>query len=130
MRALRALPPAQGIAAMQSINVFAITPAFMTTLFGTAAACLVLAGWAIWTRPPEAAYLIAGSLLYIAGVIVVTMVCNVPRNNALAALPATSADSPRHWTAYAAGWTLWNHVRAVTALIAAALLMVAYSLQR
>ncbi len=42
MRALARMPPAQGIAAMQSINVVAVTPVFMTALFGTAAACVVV----------------------------------------------------------------------------------------
>jgi uncharacterized membrane protein len=38
MKALARLQPAQGIAAMQSINAVAVNPAFMTALFGTAAA--------------------------------------------------------------------------------------------
>jgi uncharacterized membrane protein len=42
MKALARLPPAQGIAAMNSINVAVITPVFMTALFGTSAACLLL----------------------------------------------------------------------------------------
>ena len=37
MRALARVPPAQGIAAMHSINVVAVTPVFMTALFGTVA---------------------------------------------------------------------------------------------
>ncbi|MGH8722014.1 MAG: hypothetical protein ACREU4_08520, partial [Burkholderiales bacterium] len=43
MRALARLPPAQGIAAMQSINVAVIAPLFMLALFGTGLACAVLA---------------------------------------------------------------------------------------
>jgi uncharacterized membrane protein len=35
MPALARLPPPQGIAAMKSVNVFAVTPVFMTALFGT-----------------------------------------------------------------------------------------------
>jgi uncharacterized membrane protein len=128
MRALRALPPAQGIAAMQSINVVAVTPVFMTALFGTAAACLVLAGSALFARVPGAMYLVAGGVVYVAGVIVVTIVCNVPRNNALAAVQATSAEGAHRWTAYVAGWTAWNHVRAAAALVAAALLTIGFAI--
>ena len=53
MPALQRLPDAQGIAAMQSINVTAVRPPFMAVLFGTAALCLVLIVWAIarGTRP-------------------------------------------------------------------------------
>ena len=43
MAALRRLPAEQGIAAMQSINVLAVTPVFMTALFGTALLCVALA---------------------------------------------------------------------------------------
>jgi hypothetical protein len=43
MNALARLPAAQGIAAMQSINVVVINPLFMTAFLGTAAACVLLA---------------------------------------------------------------------------------------
>ena len=49
MAALGRLEPANGLAAMQSINVLAVTPAFMTAFFGTAIACLGLIVW-----PPSA----------------------------------------------------------------------------
>jgi hypothetical protein len=42
MAALRRLPAAQAVAAMQSINVTAVTPPFMLALFGTAVACVAL----------------------------------------------------------------------------------------
>jgi uncharacterized membrane protein len=45
MPALKRLELGQGIAAMQSINILAVTPAFMTALFGTAVACLGLVAW-------------------------------------------------------------------------------------
>jgi len=47
MKALARLQPAQGIAAMQSINLVAVTPAFMTALFGTATAAVAVAVWAL-----------------------------------------------------------------------------------
>jgi uncharacterized membrane protein len=43
MKALARLSPAQGVAAMQSINVAVINPWFLTVFLGTAAACVVLA---------------------------------------------------------------------------------------
>ena len=46
MRALARLPAPQGIAAMNSINVVAVTPVFMTALFGTGLLCIALAVWA------------------------------------------------------------------------------------
>ena len=42
MKALHRLPPAQGIAAMQSINVVVINPLFLAAFFGTAITCAIL----------------------------------------------------------------------------------------
>jgi uncharacterized membrane protein len=131
MKALARLPPSQGIAAMQSINVLAVTPSFMTALFGTAAACLFLAVSAlfVWQRP-GVGYLLAGSLFYVIGTVLVTIVFNVPRNDALAAVNPASADGARLWLDYVESWTAWNHVRTVAALVAAALLTVGLCLTR
>src|SRR3546814_11195234 len=95
-------------------------------LFGTAPCCGVVAVSSLMTcRIPGAAYLFAGSLLYLVGTIVVTFVFNVPRNEALAAAAPDGADAAELWTRYLAEWTAWNHVRAAAALLAAALLILA-----
>lgn len=125
MKALARLPAAQGIAAMQAINIVAVTPLFMAALFGTAAACLALALAAWLSSPPGAGYLVAGSLTYIAGTAVVTMAFNVPRNDELAAADPESAEGARIWGEYLRSWTAWNHVRTVAALAAAALITAA-----
>jgi uncharacterized membrane protein len=126
MKALGRLSPAQGIAAMQSINVAAINAPFMAALFGTAAAFVVLAVVSVLDRHrPESGYWLAGALLYLAGVVVVTGVANVPRNNALAAVDPASGEGARLWADYLVTWTRWNHVRTATALAAAAALMMA-----
>ncbi|MGH9147574.1 MAG: DUF1772 domain-containing protein, partial [Vicinamibacterales bacterium] len=53
MKALSRIPPAQGIAAMQSINVVAINPWFMTVFLGTAviSAALAVASLLTWVQP-------------------------------------------------------------------------------
>jgi uncharacterized membrane protein len=124
MRALARMPPAQGIAAMQSINVMAVTPVFMTALFGTAAACLVVAAGAVneW-RGVTSIYMLAGSLSYVIGAIVVTIACNVPLNNALMTIDPQNGEAV--WLRYLRQWTAWNHVRTVSGLLAAGLLMLA-----
>ena len=62
MPALRRLPAAEGVGAMQSINRLAVTPAFMTALFGTALAALGLIAWAAFTSAERpAALIIAGA---------------------------------------------------------------------
>lgn len=119
MTALNRLPPAQGIAAMQSINTTILNPLFGLVFFGTAAASIVLAISALrrWGEP-GAAWLLAGSVLYLVGAILVTIVFNVPRNNALAALDPNSADAASQWATYVSSWTAWNHLRTVGTLAA------------
>jgi uncharacterized membrane protein len=127
MKALAALPPAHGVRAMQAINVHAPHGLFLATLLGTAAACLVLAIQAVaaWSHP-GAALRLAGSLAYLVGTFLVTVLANVPRNDALAAVDADSVDAAALWTRYLSEWTAWNHVRTLTALAAAALLTASF----
>ena len=126
MPALKRLPPAQGISAMQSINVLAVTPAFMAALFGTAAACVGLVAWAVisWGDRSTAPVL-AGGALYLVGTIGVTMACNVPLNDGLAKLHPRDAEAAGFWDRFLTRWTAWNHVRTIAALAAAAALTVA-----
>jgi uncharacterized membrane protein len=126
MKALARLPAERGVAAMQAINVAAVTPAFMAALFGTAVACGALAVWAFFAWDERfAPYLLVGSVLYLVGTILLTIAYHVPRNVALARVEPHSADAQRHWTRYLSGWTAWNPVRAAAALAAAATLTIA-----
>jgi uncharacterized membrane protein len=103
-----------------------INPWFLTAFFGTAAACVVLAAAALlqW-HAPGAAWLLAGGVLYPVGTILVTMACNVPLNNALAAAEPASAAGAALWSRYLDRWTAWNHVRTAAALAAAAAFILA-----
>ena len=120
MKALARLPPAQGIAAMQSINVVVLNRWFFAAFFGTAGACalLAVASLMMW-REPDAIYRLSGCALYLVGTILVTILFNLPRNHALAAIDPASAEGANLWTRYLAEWTAWNHVRTVAALGAA-----------
>ncbi len=126
MPALGRLPPAQGIAAMQSINRAAVTPAFMTALFGAAAACaaLIVAAAVSWDDD-SSPWIVGGGALYLLGAILTTIAYNVPRNEALDRLEAGAPDAAGRWTTYLREWTGMNHVRALAGLGAAALLTVA-----
>jgi uncharacterized membrane protein len=120
MKALSRLPPGEGMAAMQSINVAVLNPWFLAAFSGTGAAGVVasmsiLLGW-----QPTAIYLLAGTVLYLGGNMAVTLVCNVPRNESLAAMAPAHPKSAGAWTRYVASWTAWNHVRTAAALAAAA----------
>jgi uncharacterized membrane protein len=126
MKALARLAPAQGLAAMQAINVTAINFAFMLALFGTALACIAIAALALaHAHQSYVPYLLVGSGLYLVGVVAVTMAFNVPRNEALAHVAPTSGDAPHAWTRYLAEWTAANHVRTVAGLAAAVSLTLA-----
>lgn len=122
MKALGNLPPPQGIAAMQSINVVVINPLFLTPFVGTAAVGVVMAIASVlrW-HDPRASYWLAGSLLCVGGTFLVTRALHVPRNNALAAVAPHSPEAARLWAAaYVPAWTAGNHVRTIAALAAAA----------
>ncbi|MEH1931868.1 anthrone oxygenase family protein [Nostoc sp.] len=111
---------------MQSINITAINPLFMVALFGTAAACMFLAVSSVlkWYQR-GAAYLLVGSLIYLIGTVLVTIVFNVPLNDALAIAKPDSTEGANLWAKYLTNWTIWNHVRTIAALAAAALLTIA-----
>lgn len=126
MRAFSRLPASQGIAAMQSINVAVINPLFLGVFLGTALACAVAIVRALmrWDEPGAACRL-AGGALYLAGTFLVTVLCNVPLNDSLAAVTPADPDGPQRWTDYVHRWTAWNHVRAGAALAAAGLFAIA-----
>lgn len=126
MKALGRIPTAAGIAAMQSINIVIINPLFLGVFLGTAVACAVLAISSIlqWQRP-DSIYLLTGAAVYLIGSILVTMVFNVPLNNALASAEPGTSESVAVWTNYLANWTFWNHIRTAASLAAAALLTIA-----
>jgi uncharacterized membrane protein len=116
MKALARLPPGEGI----------LNPWFLGAFFGTAVACvLALISSLIRWHEPGAVYLFIGSLLYLVGTLLVTIVFNVPRNESLASLTAADPDAASQWASYVASWTAWNHVRTLAALAAAALFSVA-----
>lgn len=124
MSALARLPAAQGIAAMQSINLTVINPWFMIAFLGTAIACILLAISSLlkWQQP-GVAYLLVGSLLYLIGTFLVTIVFNVPLNEALAKANPDSLEGTNLWAQYLTQWTFWNHIRTVAALAATAVLL-------
>jgi uncharacterized membrane protein len=131
MRALARISPQAGIAAMQSINVSVINPWFMGAFFGPAVICCFLAVISLlrWNRP-GAAFILAGSALYLVGTMAVTFAFNVPLNDALAMADPASPEGARLWAGYLTTWTNWNHLRAAAALLAAASFTVAFCLVR
>lgn len=125
MGAFARLSPAEGMRAMQSINLVIINPAFLGVFLGTA----ILSGGAVilaavdWSMP-RSVYVILGSVLYIVGTFLVTMLLNVPLNNALAAADSRAPAGQEIWAKYLSNWTFWNHVRTVASLAATAMFII------
>lgn len=119
MSALGKLPAPAGIAAMQSINTTILSPLFLAGFMGTALVCVVIAVVAMlnWSGPASG-WLVTGALLYVAGTFLVTIIFNVPMNDALAAATPDSSEAASLWTRYLSVWTGWNHVRTVTSTTA------------
>jgi uncharacterized membrane protein len=126
MKSLARRPPAEGLAAMQSINIVVINPFCMGAIFGTGVACIVLVVMSLvdW-GDPYAVYLLVGGALYLAGVVLLTIAYHVPRNDALAKLDPNSAEAASYWKQYVTSWTAANHVRTIAPLASAALLTIA-----
>ena len=119
MSGLRKLPPSNGIAAMQSINRQAPTPAFMTLLFGTAALSVGLGVHAVIHRDqPGAVWTGVGAGSYLVAILV-TAGYHVPRNDRLAEFESSSREAAAYWSTYLSQWTSVNHVRTLASTIAA-----------
>jgi uncharacterized membrane protein len=129
MKALAKLPPQQGIAAMQSVNVVVINPWFLGVFLGSAVLSGVIAVVTLVTRPDAGTTveLLLGCALYLVGTLGVTVRANVPRNDALAALDPDAPESAGLWREYVRTWTVWNHVRTGAALAATASFLLALS---
>ena len=120
MKSLARLPAAEGIAAMQSINVVVLNRSFLGVFMGTAALSLLIVVLSLlqWGGAP-AAWFLAGGALYVVGTFLVTGMGNVPLNDRLAAASAQDASSAALWEHYLDRWTSLNTVRTVAAVAAA-----------
>lgn len=124
MRSLGRLPAAQGVTAMQTINVDVPRPPFLVPFVGTAVAGIVLVVHGLlWFDGPSDALTIAGVVLYLLGPFGITMLYSVPRNNALARLDPQTRDASEYWLRYQREWGRSNNVRTVVGMVSLALLI-------
>ncbi len=119
MKALARVPSAEGIGAMQSINVVVLNPSFLGAFIGTVVLSLGAGGLALagWGRP-FAPFFLGGAIFYLVGTFLVTGLGNVPLNDQLAAVSATDPAAGDVWERYVSRWTAWNHVRTAAAMVA------------
>ena len=131
MRALSRITPFSGMWAMQSINIYILNPVFLGVFLGTAIICAGLAiGAVLRWHLPGAGWLLAGTMTYIVGSIGITMIFNVPMNNALMVADPATPEGLQLWANYLTNWTFWNHVRTFASLAACASLIMALASSR
>lgn len=128
MPALARIAPAEGIHAMQAINVTVLNRLFLGTFMGTGALSIAAIVVALlrWDGLGSLCTVLAGAT-YVLGSILVTMRGNVPLNNALMRVTQADARGEATWSSYLRHWTKWNHVRTIACFGAMALFIVALS---
>ncbi|MEM6537239.1 MAG: anthrone oxygenase family protein [Pseudomonadota bacterium] len=118
MRGLALASPAAGIESMQGLNRTVFRSLFLTTFFVLVPSTLFMAYVALVHLGGAAQQLILfGTTAYIILVFVVTIIGNVPMNERLARLPATSAEAAAYWSNYVQNWTRWNHLRTIGSIL-------------
>ncbi len=125
MRSLAMTRGVGGAEAMQAINREVFRWVFMALFLGMAAVSLALVAYAVFglSGPASTMILLAG-LVYLVGCFGVTVVFNVPLNNALAGMELSSDATLDYWHGtYLPRWTYWNTVRTAACAISAALLL-------
>jgi uncharacterized membrane protein len=116
--------PATAIAAMQGINAAALRPPLLLPLFGTALLCCAVAVAALIEREGAASWLgLAGAVIYLAGIVGVTMRGNVPLNLHIDQVDPEGPAAAAEWRTYYQRWGAWNHVRTLSGLAATAALI-------
>ena len=89
MIALARQPHPSGMATMQTINVVVFNPWFGGAFSFAPVACALAMVTALARWPaPDALWVVAGGATFLIGTLGVTALCNVPRNDALEAMPA------------------------------------------
>jgi uncharacterized membrane protein len=127
MAALARLPAPEGIAAMNAINAVIQNPLFFLVFMGTALLAVAIIALAFLQSGAANLAAIAGALVFLIGTIGVTIVVNVPMNNALAAADPASPAAADLWKSYLVNWTNWNHVRSLSSLAALAIFVTAFA---
>jgi uncharacterized membrane protein len=126
MKALVEQPPASAIRTMQAINVTIVNPLFLAIFLGTALATAILAVTALLRlSTPGMPLLLVGAALFLLGAFGVTLIFNVPLNNALATQDPGTAAAAQFWLSYVSRWMVWNHVRTIASLAATVCLILA-----
>ena len=109
------------IASMQAMNASVRNIVFAPAFFGTPFA-LAFAATVLWrSNAGKSAILFgAAALVYLVCGLMLTMLVNVPMNEALAsiAVPSDIATAREIWLDYSRDWKIWNQVRTIASGVA------------
>jgi len=112
MRGLVQAPAQAGAAGMVGLNRTVYRSVFMALLMGFVPGALALGALALWQLSGVAQGLaVSGSVAYLAGVMAVTGLGNVPMNQRLDAMAGDGPATAGYWPDYALRWTRLNHIR-------------------
>ncbi len=119
MWGLDRLPPDVAIQAMQGMNGSVRNIVFAPAFFGTGPA-LLLAAVLCWRggAVQSAQFLAAAAVAYLTGGLTLTLLVNVPMNEALALIDPQRTDAAEIWAAYSGRWQVWNVTRTVMSGVA------------
>lgn len=114
MSAFKTIPDTSAAIAMNAINKVIVKSAFMPVFFGSSLLAIVLVFLALGDERAGLIMLAGG--VYILGMLLCTVLFNVPLNNRL--LKASLENQAEIWQNYVIEWTRWNHVRSISSLLA------------
>ncbi|GAB5448868.1 anthrone oxygenase family protein [Gymnodinialimonas sp.] len=117
MWGLDAADPRVAIAAMQAMNASVRNAVFFPAFFLTP---VVLLGTAVVTQGAARGFFAGGGVVYLFGGLILTMVVNVPMNEALAVVEVPQdIDAARAiWAEYSPRWQVFNVARTVASGVA------------
>ena len=125
MRSLGKTGGTAGVETMQIINREVFRWVFMSLFLGmVAVSVLVAICSATYLGGGPGRLISLGALVYLIGCFGVTVLFNVPKNEALAGMDLSSEATLSYWTdTYLPRWTMWNTVRTVACSLAAAMVL-------
>ncbi|MEM1144553.1 MAG: anthrone oxygenase family protein [Pseudomonadota bacterium] len=122
MRALLGANPTSGIEAMQHINRAVLRTEFVAAIILIAVLAPLFAAYGFfsftgWVR----VLLTMTAAVYVSTVFAVTVVGNVPINNKLDRMTASSPEAGAYWPHYGQVWTRLNHLRTLGCIVTSGL---------
>lgn len=104
---------------MQNVNVAVYRSVFMVVFMSLVPIAVATAIWSIIALGWESSvFVIAGALLYILGMFMVTGMGNVPLNESLERIDANHQEAGVAWKMYYTRWTRLNTLRCVFGVLA------------